>query len=124
MQTLSIAASFESCSFDSLKEPSRKQEDLTRLFNTVLVTSQTDIPSGSSQGEDLSYELKQLTESPAFQALLNSVSQVALTADISEQEAAESVVYCFRKLDILWREYLLKEGLDRLRKSPFQSHSR
>ncbi len=137
MQTLSISPAFEPPSQPSAApsfsaSPSQARhtslrnsstlEELTRLFNTVVVSSQTQSLPHPATPQDLSVELKQLTESPAFKALLNSVSQVATVSDISERDAAEAVIHCFRKLDLLWKDYVLREGLDRIRKSSFQPH--
>lgn len=85
-------------------------EDLTRLFNTVLVASK-----GGTPHHFLS-ELKTLTESRAFKAILTAVQELACSEKIRTHQAAEQIIQTFRKIDDIWQDYLLKEGLEKLRK--------
>ncbi len=84
-------------------------DDLTRIFNTALLSTKTE------SVRDFSGELYKLVESPAFRAILASIRQVARNHGISEREAAEAVIQTFRKLDTIWEGYLIQEGLDRLK---------
>lgn len=84
-------------------------EELTRVFNTALVSTR----SGDSQ--DFSAEIYALVESAPFRAILGSVRQLARTEGTNEREAAESLIQTFRKIDRIWGEYLFQEGIDRLK---------
>jgi hypothetical protein len=86
------------------------QDELTRIFNTALVSSQ----SGAKR--DFSSELYQLAESPAFKAVLSAVRHLSRVQGVSERQAAEQVIQTFRKMDEIWGEYIFREGLERLRK--------
>lgn len=84
-------------------------EELTRIFNSALVSSRAE------SLKDFSHELLGLVESPAYQALINAVRQLARSQGIGERESAEILIQTFRKLDRLWSDYVFQEGVDRLR---------
>ncbi len=84
-------------------------DDLVKVFNTALVSTQNKEP------RDVSLELHSLLESPAFRAILNSVRHLSRSQGISEREGAESVIRAFRKMDQIWSDYIFQEGLDRVR---------
>lgn len=83
--------------------------DLTRVFNTALVSTQ------AGQKRDFSAELSELTESASFKAILNAVRQLSCVQGITERQAAEQVIQTFRKVDDIWSGYIFQEGLERLR---------
>lgn len=84
-------------------------EELTRIFNSALVSSRAE------SLKDFSHELLGLVESPAYQAIINAVRQLARSQAIGERESAEILIQTFRKLDRLWSDYVFQEGVDRLR---------
>ncbi len=91
--------------------PSAPQsDDLVRVFNTALVTSRLDGSKAYVR------EMTDLVETPAFRAILNAVRQLARLQGISERAAAEQVIQTFRKVDALWAEYLVHEGLAHLKR--------
>ncbi len=92
-----------------VQRPLPKKDDLTRIFNTAVVSTQV----GAKR--DFSAELAALTESAPFKAILNAVRQLSCVQGIPERQAAEEVIAAFRKMDDIWSEYIFKEGLDRLR---------
>jgi hypothetical protein len=85
------------------------RDDLTRLFNTALVSSQAETK------RDFSAELCELTESAPFKAILNAVRQLSVVQGTPERQAAEEIIKTFRRMDEVWSEYIFREGLDRLR---------
>ncbi len=87
-----------------------QRDELTRVFNTALVSTQ------AKQKRDFSTELYELTESASFKAILNAVRQLSRVQGISERQATEQVIQTFRKMDQIWEGYIFQEGLDRLRK--------
>jgi LPS sulfotransferase NodH len=56
-------------------------------------------------------------ETPAFGSILQSIQLLAGEQGISEIEAAREVIRTFRKMDQLWTEYLVAEGVERLKLS-------
>jgi hypothetical protein len=89
---------------------SPQRDELTRIFNTAVVSSQ------AKAKRDLSAELYEMTESPSFKAILNAVRQLAQVQGVNERQAAEQIIQTFRKVDEVWGEYVFREGLDRVRK--------
>ena len=100
-----FAAGFEG----SASQTTASKESAARIFNTAIVTSR---PLGQ---KDFSAEIGKILESPAFQCILGSVQSYAEQQGISELAAAEEVIRAFRRIDQFWTEYLLKEGIERLR---------
>jgi hypothetical protein len=91
------------------ENPYEKVEDVGVIFNTAFVRSRAPSP-----GRDLTGELAELTKSPAYQAIMDAAHQLAQSQKISELEAAEQIIVTFRKLDDVWKHYLLQEGMARL----------
>jgi len=85
------------------------RDDLSRIFNTALVSTQVGSKS------DFSTELFELTERASFKAILSAVRQLARVQGIDERQAAEEVIQTFRKVDEIWEHYVFQEGLDRIR---------
>lgn len=83
--------------------------DLTRILYTAMVSTRAAIT------RDLASELLQLSQTPAFRAILTAVRQHARLQGIPERQAAEEVVETFRKLDGIWADYVTQEGVDRLK---------
>jgi hypothetical protein len=91
--------------------PSKESRDeLTRIFNTAMVTSQAETK------RDLSAELQELTQSAPFKSILNAVRQLASVQGITERQSAEVIIETFRKMDDVWSDYVFREGLERIRK--------
>ncbi len=88
---------------------STAKDELARVFNTALVSTQV------GEKRDFSAELCELTESASFKTILNAVRQLARVQGVSERTAAEQVIQTFRKMDEIWGEYIFREGIDRLR---------
>ena len=80
--------------------------DLVRVFNTAMVNSR------HSAAPDFYAELFALVETPALQAILESVRQLAVSQELTEAEAAEQIIQTFRKMDQIWSSYLYQEGKD------------
>jgi len=86
--------------------------DLTRIFNTALISTRTE------SSRDFSAELFSLVETPAFRSILDSVRTLALREGKSERDAAEEIIRAFRNVDRLWGEYIFQEGVERLKRQP------
>lgn len=84
-------------------------EELIRIFNTALVSSQ------ANENRDFSTELYQIVETSAFKALLHSIRHHAETQGLTEKQAAEQIILTFRKIDRLWKDYVFHEGIEKLR---------
>ena len=83
--------------------------ELIRIFNTAVVTTQTQ------NVRDFTSELYALVRSPAYEAILASVKHLARAEGTSELDAAQDIIQTFRKLDQIWGGYLLREGIVRIK---------
>ena len=86
-----------------------QRDELTRVFNTAIVSTQT------KQKRDFSSELYELTESASFKAILNAVRQLSRVQGVSDRQASEQIIHTFRKIDDIWGGYVSHEGLEKLR---------
>ena len=94
----------------SAGQQSISHDELSRIFNTALVSTQ------AVSKKNLSAELYELTQGSAFKAILSGVRQLSRLQGISERQAAEQVIKTFRKMDTIWEEYISQEGLDQLKR--------
>lgn len=83
----------------------------TRIFNTAIISSRTD-----SGAVDSSLELKHLLSSQEFRAILLAVRNLMIETGQTEKESAESIIRVFRRIDQIWSDYLIKEGIESLKK--------
>lgn len=81
----------------------------TKVLNTAVVSTRVETP------RNLSQELKEVMQSPAFRAILKATRDLSQHQAISENDAAEQIIRTFRRLDELWGEYLVREGVDRIK---------
>ena len=81
-----------------------------QLLNTAIVKSKEGLI-------DDSYEerLKKVCDSPAIDFLNKAISQLAESQDISKDQAAQVIVDTVKELDSIWNDYVMMEGIDRLR---------
>lgn len=87
-------------------------EDLVRIFNTALVTSRVE--SGRAYAD----EMMDMVQTPAFRAILKAIRDLAAETGVQERLAAEQIIHAFRKMDALWTDYLIQEGVQRLKGPP------
>ncbi|GEM_PF-1704000 len=90
---------------------SAQRSRLNQIFNTALVSSHSEAKAESAN------EIHALMESPGFTAILSSIQLLAGDQGISEIEAARELIRTFRQMDRLWTEYLVSEGVERLKLS-------
>lgn len=94
---------------NSTQTPPPHVDDLVRVFNTALVTSRLET------GRSYTQEMLDLVQTPAFRSLLGAIRTHAKQAGIPERQAAEQMISAFRRMDNLWAEYLIQEGVQRLK---------
>src|SRR3954468_13140024 len=83
----------------SLSPSAPQIDDLARVFNSAIVSTRVET------ARDFTTELFSLVESPAYRAILGSVRQLARAENLSDREAAETLIQTFRKMDGLWENY-------------------
>lgn len=96
--------------------PAAGTDELTRIFNTAVVATKVE------GVRDYSAELCAVMESPGFRAVLTAVRTLAAAEGLSERRAAETILQTFRRVDRIWGDYLIQEGIDRLKNSPSPSN--
>lgn len=89
-------------------EESAQRARLNQVFNTALVSSRSESHPDSAR------EIQALMDTPAFGAILQSIQLLAGEQGHSEMDAAREVIRTFRKMESLWTEYLVAEGVNRL----------
>ena len=87
------------------------RERLAQVFNSALVTTRSEENTQSTA------ELYRLMDQSSFTAILNSIQSFASDKGISEVEAAREVIQTFRKIDQIWTQFLLAEGVERLKQN-------
>ncbi len=81
-----------------------------QLLNTAIIKSKELKISHSFEER-----LMKLSSSPAVEHLNRSIAQLAESQKISKDQAALLIVESIRELDAIWSDYVLMEGIDRLK---------
>lgn len=92
-------------------DDSAQRSRLNQIFNTALVSSHSETKPDSAT------EIHALMGSPGFGAILQSIQLLAGEQGVSEIEAARELIRTFRRMDRLWTDYLVSEGVERLKLS-------
>ncbi len=81
-----------------------------QLINTAIIKSQ-------EKNIDPRYEqkLNELSQSPALEALDKAITELSLKKNITRDQAAIDIVQLIRDLDKIWQDYVMMEGIDRLK---------
>ncbi|MCM0604775.1 MAG: hypothetical protein KA715_01660 [Xanthomonadaceae bacterium] len=85
-------------------------EQLIKQINAAFVNSHAH-----GQKESSAQELQRILTSPALGAILRSIRILASEEGITEMVAAENVVDAMQSLDSIWTQYLIQEGLARIK---------
>jgi hypothetical protein len=95
------------------KNPSEPKTLDPRVLSSVIIASkiQQDDPT---QGKDPHERLAELMHSGPINALLSAAESFAQSAGLSPEDGLRQIVSCFRDVDQLWSQVLIKEGLARL----------
>ncbi len=88
---------------------SDNQENV-QLLNTAIIKSK-------ERKIDNSYEdrLARVCQTPAVKALSGAIAQLAESSGISRDQAAIQLVETVRELDQIWSDYVMMEGIGRLK---------
>jgi len=87
-----------------------KEQDSIRLINTAIIKSK-------EKKINISYQekLSRVCESPAIKALTHAINYLSENEKISKDQAAVLLVDTIRSLDNIWNDYVLMEGMEKLK---------
>lgn len=87
-----------------------ENQELIQLLNTAIVKTK-------EKRIDSSYEdrLSDTCKTPAVKALSIAIENLSETQSISRDQAAMQIVETVRELDSIWSDYVMMEGLSKLK---------
>lgn len=87
-----------------------EDQELIQLINTAIIKTK-------EKRIDSSYEerLNEVCQTPALKALSIAINHLSDTQKISRDQAAMELVESVRELDQIWNDYVLMEGLGKLK---------
>jgi hypothetical protein len=85
-------------------------QELIQLLNTAVVKTK-------EKKIDSSYEerLSEVCQRPAIDALSFAIAKLSESQNISRDQAAVQLIETVRDLDTVWNDYVLMEGLSKLK---------
>lgn len=87
-----------------------ENQELVQLLNTAVIKTK-------EKKIDSTYEerLSEICSTPAIKALSLAITQLSDSQKISRDQAAMDVVETIRELDSIWSDYVMMEGLSKLK---------
>ena len=83
-------------------------ETLKKIFNTALVATRVQNEKNTVD------EIYSLMESEEFLSILSAIKDLSINQGITPRRASEKIIQTFRKLDKLWKDQLVQQGVDSL----------
>lgn len=85
-------------------------QESIQLLNTAIIKNK-------EKNIDSSYEerLSETCSSPAMKALGQAISFLANDQNISRDQSALQIVEAVRELDLIWNDYVMMEGITKLK---------
>ncbi len=85
-------------------------QESIQLLNTAIIKSK-------EKKIDASYEsrLESVCKTPAMDALSKATTLLADSQNISRDQAAIQIIESVRQLDKIWNDYIMMEGLEKLK---------
>lgn len=88
----------------------QESREAIQLLNTAIIKSKEKIIDGSYEER-----LSQTCSSPAIEAICWAVSHLSEKENISKDHAAVKIIETVRELDGVWNDYVLMEGITKLK---------
>lgn len=87
-----------------------ENQELVQLLNTAIIKTK-------EKKIDSSYEerLSETCQTPAIKALSLAINHLSESEKISRDQAAMQIVETVRELDSIWSDYVMMEGLGKLK---------
>jgi hypothetical protein len=87
-----------------------ENQDAIQLLNTAVIKSKEKKINTSFESK-----LTTICNSPVMNSLIVAIDHLAETQKISKDHAAIQVVETIRELDSIWNDYVLMEGIGKLK---------
>ena len=88
----------------------QENQELVQLLNTAIIKSKEKKISSSYEER-----LSETCSSSAVTAISIAINHLAETQKISKDQAAMEIVETVRELDSIWNDYVMMEGLGKLK---------
>ena len=87
-----------------------EHQESVQLLNTAIIKSKEKVI-------DSSYEerLSKTCQSPAIESLCHAINQLSESQKISRDQAAVQIIETVRELDKIWNDYVMMEGISKLK---------
>jgi len=86
------------------------KQDAIQLLNTAVIKSKEKIINSSYEDR-----LAKICNSPVMNSLLAAVDHLSEQQKISKDHAAIQIIETIRELDTIWNDYVLMEGISKLK---------
>ena len=86
------------------------KQDAIQLLNTAVIKSKEKIINASYEDR-----LAKICNSPVMNSLLVAVDHLSEQQKISKDHAAVQIIETIRELDTIWNDYVLMEGISKLK---------
>ncbi len=93
------------------------KQDTIQLINTAIIKSKERKISTSYESR-----LSKVCQSPVMQSLIVAIDHLSETQKISRDHAAVQIIESIRELDNVWNDYVLMEGIGKLKDLLKDSH--
>lgn len=87
-----------------------ENQDAIQLLNTAVIKSKEKRINASYEDR-----LEKICNSPVMEALLVAIDHLSEQEKMSKDQAAISIVETVRDLDSIWNDYVLMEGIGKLK---------
>jgi len=94
-----------------------ENKEAVQLLNTAVIKSKEKLIDS-----DFEKRLSQTCKKPAIEALAMAVTHLSDTQKISRDQAAIQIIEAVRELDGSWNDYLMMEGINKVKEGLKKSH--
>lgn len=84
--------------------------EAAQLINTAIIKSKERVIDGSYEDR-----LSNICKNDAITALNHAVSYLSESKNISRDQAAVEIIETVRKLDSIWSDYVMMEGINKIK---------
>ena len=86
--------------------------DSIQVLNTAIIKNKEN--EINTQYE---IRLKEISESPAIEAINIAINHLAKKESMSRDQAAQEIIQAMKNLESVWSDYVMMEGIEHLKES-------